>query len=126
MNLFWKEAWKAAQAALDVERQSFAQDRAVHLKERGEMLSEIARLEAEAAESREQVESANQARAELKQQRDELEVLTSKLENQAKLHDAEASRLRAEHQKCLDGLAHLDRTGHAGGDEAHHPGRGRG
>jgi hypothetical protein len=104
-NLFWKEAWKAAQAALDVERQSFEQDRAAHLKERGEMLAEISRLEGEGAESRRQVDSSKEETARLSQQLGEFEVLASKLENQVRLHDAEASRLRGESQKSLDSLA---------------------
>ena len=43
----WAEAWTAAMRVHEPERQAFARDREEYERGKGEMLSEIARLEAE-------------------------------------------------------------------------------
>jgi DNA repair exonuclease SbcCD ATPase subunit len=63
----WAEAWAEAMKVHEPERQAFARDREEYQRGKGEMLSEITRLEAEIDAQREQT---NKALAELTAERD--------------------------------------------------------
>lgn len=101
----WSEAWKAAQAALHAERQSYSQERATLQREKEEMRSEIARLEKEAAKLTEARDRALQAAEEASAGANALQLECSKLRQANEILAGEVDRLRADAQKASDAIA---------------------
>lgn len=101
----WSEAWKAAQAALQVERLAFTQERAALAREKEEMAAEISRLEREAAKQADAKERALQSAEDGTAGLKAAELECAKVRQENELLRAEADRLRLEAQKATDAVA---------------------
>lgn len=100
----WAEAWKAADASHEPERQVFARERQEHEKARQELAEEVRRLEEELERVGVDGESCREALAKQHQELEAAERELAKATGAVGLLQAEGERLRAEGQKTIENL----------------------
>ena len=98
----WAEAWKAADAVHEPERQARERDEIEHEKLRAEMGQEIARLEAELSQVESERESARAASTKAEEELEQERVERAKAENTVGILQTEVTELRAESRKALE------------------------
>lgn len=97
----WGEAWKAADAVHEPERQAREREEIEHERLRGEMTQEISRLEAEHSRIEAERESARAALAKAKEEFEQECVERAKAESTVGALQAELTELRGESRKAL-------------------------
>ena len=98
----WAEAWKAADAVHEPERQAREREQVEHEQLRAEMGQEIARLEAELSRVEAERESARAALTKAEEELEQERVERAKAENTVGILQAEVTELRAESRKALE------------------------
>ena len=98
----WTEAWKAADANHEPEREKFQRERAEQERLRAEMAQEIARLEAELSRVEAERESDRAALAKAGEELERERVERAKAESTARTLEAELTELRVESRKALE------------------------
>jgi chromosome segregation ATPase len=98
----WAEAWKAADANHEPERQAFQRERAELEQQRAEKDQEIARLEAELSRVEADRESARTALTKAGEELERERVERARTESTAGTLQAELTKLRDEGRKALE------------------------